>query len=358
MTDYELIDLSDNNSRLIIPEATTRIGVDTEFLRERTYYAKLCLVQVATSSRTICIDPLTTPAADNFWREMMEFEWILHAARQDLEIVFEASNQLPDQVFDTQIAAAMLGFPAQIGYAGLVKQLFNVNLDKAYTRADWSKRPLSEALLKYAAEDVYYLLPAYESLAEQLKSIGRFDWALEDSQYLLDASLYQTEPAAAIKRLKGARKLQGRPFAVAKSLATWREEEAIRTNKPRKWVLSDRLLLNIAVDLPDSIASLARIDTMPEKLVQRSGKYFLQIIERAEPSQLASRRSARLNEKQRATLKKMKRKVEVIAHSLGIAAEIIASKKELSAAVVGNRKSRVFRGWRKQIIGKQLLELL
>ena len=145
---------------------------------------------------------------------------------------------------------------------------------------------------------------------------------------------------------------------MAKSLATWREEEAIRTNKPRKWVLSDRLLLNIAVDLPDSIASLARIDTMPEKLVQRSGKYFLQIIERAEPSQLGSRRSARLNEKQRATLKKMKRKVEVIAHSLGIAAEIIASKKELSAAVVGNRKSRVFRGWRKQIIGKQLLELL
>ena len=363
MTNYRLINLCANNDRQIIPERTKRIGVDTEFMRERTYYAKLCLLQVSTNSEIICIDPLGSSQTDvllpnQFWQEITQFEWVLHAARQDLEIVYETSNLLPHDVFDTQIAAALLGFPAQVGYAKLVSDLFNVELDKAYTRADWSKRPLSKPLLKYAAEDVHYLLPAYEQLVARLKSAGRLDWAIEDSRNLLDVSLYKSDPSTAIERLKGARTMQGKSWAAAARLASWREREAIRTNRPRQWVLSDRLLLKMAALLPNSMKTLASVDGLPEKTVQWAGKDLLQIIEHAETDQLRYEGPRRPDEKGKAILKEMQQKVKVTAQNLKLAPELIAPKKELSAAVIGNRKSRVFCGWRQEIIGNQLLELL
>ena len=226
------------------------IGVDTEFMREKTFFAELCLLQISTRDRIFCADPLGADGdgapADDLWQAIMHSEWVLHSGRQDFEVIYQAAGRLPDNVFDTQVAAALLGFQPQIGYAGLVKELFDIELAKTHTRADWSKRPIADALLNYAAEDVQFLLPARDALIERLERSGRLDWALQDSRDLLDVALYQTDPGAAIQRLKGARNLRGRARAAAAALAAWREQQAIRSNRPRQWIIRDSVLVDLA----------------------------------------------------------------------------------------------------------------
>jgi ribonuclease D len=210
------------------------LGIDTEFMRERTYFAQLCLLQIATTDQLYCVDPLVDVSQDAFWNELLAHDWVVHSARQDIEVVYQYARAMPASIFDTQVAAGLLGFPAQMGYAGLIKELFDVEMAKSHTRADWSKRPLREAYLQYAAEDVEYLLPAWEELGEQLESKGRMQWALEDSRLLLDPALYEISPGQALERLKGARNLHGRKRAAAARLAAWREAEAIKRDRPRQ----------------------------------------------------------------------------------------------------------------------------
>jgi ribonuclease D len=220
-----------------------RVGVDTEFMRERTYFSQLCLVQVSSGSDIFCVDPLgnspenSGATADAFWQSLMQIPWVLHSGRQDIEVVSQSALKFPVSVFDTQIAAALLGYAPQMGYAGLVDELFDVQLAKSHTRADWSRRPLSDAVLEYAAEDVLYLIPAYELLKERLEKLGRLSWAEDDSADLLQPSLYDTNPDLAVARLKGARNLAGSARNAAVRLAAWREREALRSNRPRQWIL-------------------------------------------------------------------------------------------------------------------------
>lgn len=159
-------------------------------MREKTFFAQLCLVQVAARDRVYCIDPLAGNPMQEFWDETFRKTWVVHSARQDIEVIFQSSGAMPAKLFDTQIAAALLGMQPQIGYAGLVKQLFDVDIPKSHTRADWSRRPLADALLHYAVEDVEYLLPAYDRLGERLEKAGRMSWAEQDSALLLDESLH------------------------------------------------------------------------------------------------------------------------------------------------------------------------
>ncbi len=175
-------------------ETLTRIGVDTEFMRERTYFSQLCLLQVSTPDHIYCIDPLGGEDLAGAWALLSGREWVLHSARQDIEVIYQTTERMPAAIFDTQVAAALLGFQPQMGYAGLVKTLFDVELDKSHTRANWSKRPLSGALLQYAAEDVRFLLPAREELTGRLEAIGRLQWAIEDSRDVLVVSLYAVDP--------------------------------------------------------------------------------------------------------------------------------------------------------------------
>ena len=175
-----------------------QLAVDTEFMRERTYFAQLCLVQVASSDSIWCADPLSGHGTDAFWESLLARDWVLHSARQDIEVIYQTAGAMPASIFDTQIAAALLGMPAQIGYAGLVSELFDVEIHKSHTRADWSKRPLRDAYLEYAAEDVEYLLPANEILTARLEDKGRLDWAREDSARLLDPALYEIAAGDAI----------------------------------------------------------------------------------------------------------------------------------------------------------------
>ena len=184
MPEYQFVDLkTDDRLGTTVPEQS-RIGVDTEFVREKTFYAQLCLIQIATESEIYCADPMGLDARNDdrakaLWQAITTPAWILHSGRQDLEVIYQTVALMPREVFDTQVAAALLGYQPQIGYGNLVNELFGIELAKLHTRADWSQRPLPNALMQYAAEDVQYLLPAYDTLSERLEKLGRLQWAVE-----------------------------------------------------------------------------------------------------------------------------------------------------------------------------------
>ncbi len=357
MPDYLFVDQPDNISQNITGHA--QLGVDTEFMREKTYFARLCLVQIATRDALYCVDPLVESSQKEFWRQLLASRWVVHSARQDIEVIYQTAGSMPCEIFDTQIAAGLLGMSAQVGYAGLVKELFDVDMAKSHTRADWTRRPLSEAVLDYAAEDVEYLLPAFDVLSEQLDKKGRLDWARQDSALLLDKALYEVSGNQAVDRLKGARNFRGPKRAAAAQLAAWREEEAIRRDRPRQWILRDSVLLDIAYNLPSSEKQLAHIDGMPTKLLNRVGKQLVDAVAASKRTEDGYQPPRPPDEAQKTLLKEMQSQVANCAKDLEIATETVASKRELSSVIIsGNRETRVFNGWRRDLIGDRLLQLL
>lgn len=357
MTDFSM--LEDVGSIAADLDDSHCIGLDTEFMREKTFFAELCLVQISTKKEIYCIDPLAATDMPLFWSSAMQTPWVVHSARQDIEVIYQAAKRMPTQLFDTQIAAGLLGYAPQMGYATLVSELFDVEIPKSHTRADWSRRPLSDAVMQYAAEDVEYLLPAQDVLGERLDKLNRLQWADEDSAMLLDPALYDIDPQAAIKRLKGARNMRGRKRSAAARLAAWREREALRANRPRQWIARDAALLEIAFSLPTTMKQLESIDDLPAGLVRRSGQRLLEIVAESASDDHNHRPPSAPNEAQKALLKKMQAHVADCAEGLGLSAEIIAPKKELSAVIIGGeRDSRVFTGWRRELVGDDLLKLL
>lgn len=340
-------------------ESHARIGLDTEFMRERTYFSQLCLVQVSANTDIYCVDPLVEGDMAAFWSTLCNRTWIAHAARQDIEVIYQAAGRMPSALFDTQVAAGLLGMQPQIGYGNLVSQLFDVELPKTHTRANWAERPLPDRYLEYAAEDVEYLLPACDVLGERLDRKGRLAWAEADSMLLTSPSLYDIDPKTAIDRLKGARKLRGKQRAVAERLAEWRETEALQRDKPRQWILRDNVIIDIAYKMPTTIDQLRAIGDLPAKVIQRKGDEILQRVSKALGDSSAYRPPGAPDESQKNLLKRMQNIVAECANDLDIAAETIASRKELSAVIIdGNRDSRVFDGWRRDLIGEQLTSLL
>jgi len=337
----------------------TLLGVDTEFMRERTFFSQLCLVQLATDNDIYCVDPLTDHEMIDFWQAINTCTWVLHSARQDIEVIYQTAQFMPASIFDTQIAAGLLGFAPQMGYAGLISELFGVELAKSHTRANWTVRPLPDEYLQYAAEDVEYLLPAHEELAQRLDKLGRLEWAESDSRLLLDPDLYDIDPNKAISRLKGARNLRGRRRAAAMRLAAWRELEALKRDRPRQWILRDNVLVDIAFKLPLSDEELSRIDDVPPKLLKRASKDIVAAVVKSGSDENDYRPPPPSDEGQKSLLKEMQAVVAECANDLGIAAETIASKKELSSVIIdGKRESRVFSGWRDRLIGQRLTQML
>ena len=357
MPDYLFVDQPDTLAKKLAGHV--QLGVDTEFMREKTYFAQLCLIQISTPDSIYCVDPLVRDGQEQFWKQLLGDSWVVHSARQDIEVVYQTAGAMPSEIFDTQIAAGLLGMPAQVGYAGLVKELFDVDMAKSHTRADWTRRPLSDAVLEYAAEDVEYLLPGADILAERLDKKGRLDWARQDSALLLDPALYVVSGDQAIDRLKGARNFRGRKRAAAARLAAWREDEAIRRNRPRQWILRDSPLLDIAYKLPSTVDALSAIEGVPPKLVSRAGKEIVDAVSASESDSNGYKPPGPPDEAQKALLKEMQSKVAECARDLDLTAETVASKRELSAVIIsGSRDSRVFTGWRHDLIGEELLQLL
>ncbi len=204
------------------------ICLDTEFHRETTYYSQLALVQISDGDNTLCIDPL--PLQD--FTPLLELLTdpqilkVLHASHQDMEIFLHRFNCLPSPVFDTQIAAGLLGYGEQIGYAALIKTVLDVDIDKSQTRTDWMKRPLNKKQIDYAASDVYYLAQAYRIMAEQLQKLDRLQWLRDDFDELSLPQRYRPESQDMWKKVKGHQQLRGEQLAILQALAAWREQTA------------------------------------------------------------------------------------------------------------------------------------
>jgi ribonuclease D len=259
------------------------LALDTEFIRERTYYPRLCLIQIATPDAIACIDPLAELDLQPLLNVLYEpkITKVLHAAQQDLEIFFHLRNSVPSPVFDTQIAATILGQGDQVGYAALAQNLLGVSLDKSQVRTDWSRRPLSPEQLSYAADDVRYLREIYRLQQDQLHARQRLDWLAEDFAKLVDPAQYRPAPQQIWQRVKGHGKLKPAQLVVLQALASWREQEAMQADKPRRWLCDDNLLFDLARLQPKDQAGLDKLRGLSDKLRQRYGTLLLEKIAEA-----------------------------------------------------------------------------
>jgi len=343
-------------------EGNEWIALDTEFLRERTYYARLCLVQVGAPGIVACIDPLALEQLEPLHAllENQRLRKVLHAARQDIEVFNDLRGIVPAPLFDTQIAAAYLGYDDQVGYAALVTAITGVTLDKSHTRTDWSKRPLSSAQHQYAEDDVRYLMPVYETLHERLADAGRLAWVVEDCTRLSEPALYANDPSAAWRRLRGGADLAVPNQQMLCALAAFREQTAQAQNLPRGWVLRDEVLFELARRAPRTHAELVSIRGLEDSARQRYGEGILASIDQgahAEPI-LVWERQAPPTPEQNMLGKRLMEVVRVVAQEHGLAPAVLATRRDIEKLVRGAEPGSVLRGWRGELLGAKLGALL
>jgi ribonuclease D len=341
--------------------ADVRIGVDTEFLRERTYFPRLCLVQLAGHRALGLVDTLARLELEPLYRFLGDRARtkVLHAAFQDLEIFAHAMREVPGPVFDTQLAASLVGFAPQIGFGDLAREVLGVALEKGHARTDWTRRPLSDAQLQYARDDVRYLLPLADALAERLDKTGRTEWLAEDARAAEELSLYVQDPATAWERLKWARSLPGEKAAAAQRIAAWREERAVHLDRPRGWILSDAAISELIERKPGSMHELERIAELPPAVRSKFGGDLIEMLRApGDAAPAAPPDSARLDREQIALVKRLGEAVKGIARELGISPEVLATQRELRALVRGERNLRMLAGWRRRASGDTLLAMV
>lgn len=338
------------------------IGVDTEFLRERTFFPKLCLLQIGAGRHIWCIDALRcrldhlVPALTS-----TRSRKVLHSARQDLEAFFLTTKRVISPIFDTQVAAACTGLKPQIGYAELVQTLLNVTVPKGQTRTDWSKRPLTAAQLEYAADDVLHLRDVADILAERLEKLGRTEWAQEDCAELENPQLYEPDPAQAWERLRGIGQLEPEPRARAKRIAIWRERLARERDLPRAWIIPDAAVFAAAQANPRSRSALAALAAMPVNFNARFAAELLEVLHdesEGSPAEGPREQDARPSAEQKAAALRLAKIVDARAAELRVSPELLATRSELRGLAMGKRDAHALSGWRRREIGEQLLQAL
>jgi ribonuclease D len=332
------------------------IGVDTEFLRERTFFPKLCLLQLSAAGQIWCVDTLRVGSLDALMPALTApgSRKLIHAARQDLEAVYLTSKRVLSPVFDTQIAAACIGLKPQVGYAELVKTLLDVTIPKGQTRTDWSKRPLTREQLEYAADDVLYLGAIADELTRRLAELEREHWMREDCLELEDQRLYEPDPAQAWVRLRGIGQLAPEPRARARIIAIWREKLARERDLPRAWILSDAAIFSIAHADPKTPAVLDAVEPMNERFAATL-LAALEAASAAGPTDLEPVQDSRPTPEQKALLERLMKIVDARAAELKVSAEVLAPRGELKALAMGKRDTHALTGWRHDEIGTRLL---
>ncbi|MCH9027509.1 MAG: ribonuclease D [Proteobacteria bacterium] len=335
------------------------IGLDTEFRREDTYYSQLCLMQIATRHAIFLIDNLTIPDLAPLFELLANRKQlkIMHSARQDLELLLQFADEPLQPVFDTQIAAACLGDNLQLGYSTLVEQLMSVSLSKSQTRTQWCARPLTQAQLDYAAEDVLYLIPMMERLQAQIINGDRERWFKEDSVELYNRKLYEQDDHTAWQRVKGAGKLVAKQRVRLKALAGWREKTAKHENRPRQWIVRDAPLVELARRNPEKTEDLAGIKHLPTAKLRRYGSAMLTALAQETGESVPGNSIARLGEAEKALLKKLKVLLVQRAGELQVQPELLAGRRDLQALARGETDTRATRGWRREVIGGDLLAI-
>jgi len=344
------------------------ITVDTEFLRERTYYPKLCLIQIAIpgdqENSAVLIDPLEgnldlSPLYKIFLDS--NIVKVFHAARQDLEIFFHDKNIIPSPLFDTQLAAMVCGFGEQVGYETLVRSICKVNLDKSSRFTDWSLRPLSNNQQQYALADVTHLRQIYEYLKEQLKRNGRETWLEEELNILKNPETYITRPNEAWRRIK-SRSNSSKFLGIVARLAEFRETYAQKNNIPRNRVLKDDALMELASLKPKSFDDLNRSRLLLRDA--RKGKIAKGILDSVKAAEdlkfeqvdYATKVPKSLNGNS-ALSDLLRVLLKAKSEELGVAAKLIANSSDLDSIASGERTVPALSGWRHQIFGREALEL-
>ncbi|MFN4202108.1 MAG: ribonuclease D [Tabrizicola sp.] len=343
------------------------VTLDTEFLRERTYWSKLCLIQMALpgAGEAVLIDPIEGPEMSleplyDLFRHEATVK-VFHAARQDLEIFFVEGGVFPKPLFDTQVAAMVCGFGEQVGYETLVKKIARADLDKTSRFTDWSRRPLSDAQKEYALADVTHLRVIYEWLAAQLKKNGRAEWVAEELAVLTDPATYTIHPDEAWQRIK-TRTTSGRFLAVVKALARFREAYAQGQNVPRSRVMKDDALLELASTRPTTAEELGR-----SRLLLREGrkpeiaegilaavKEGLEMRPEDIPRVENGREQLQVNPALADLLRVL---LKAKSESLGVAPRLIASSADLDLIAAGERSVPALSGWRREVFGEDAMRL-
>jgi len=342
---------------------STVLGLDTEFLRERTYRADLGLVQVSDGRQAWLVDPIKIGSLDTLADLMNRSSTVklLHSGSEDLEVLYFVLGALPDPLVDTQIACALLGQPLQLGYHHAVKWLLDVDIDKDQTRSNWLKRPLSSKQLLYAAMDVVLLPMMYEMLRQRLDDVGRWAWLEEEVERMKQTSMTPVEPETAYLRFNRTGRLDATEMRVLQALAEWREVVASERNLARGFVVSDIALMKLSQFRPSSISQLKEITEIHPRALERYGEELVALIEKAESSNHHVEKVEELDKAQKSRLDRMRQCVRTVAGNLEIDPALLASKKELEKLVrslaAGEAVPERFMGWRKQVITDQLLAL-
>jgi len=340
------------------------LGIDTEFLRERTYRAELGLVQVSDGSTAWLWDPLRCEEAEPIVRLLRnpEIVKVLHSGSEDLEVLLHALGALPEPLVDTQVACAMLGQPLQLALQGTVRWLFEVEIEKDQTRSNWLHRPLRRDQLRYAAMDVVLLPRMFDELRSRLEAAGRWEWLAEDVGRMLDNAPVDVDPDEAYLRIGGAGRLDDCALRVLRALARWREQTALARNRARGFVVSDAGLLELARSRPSRSEELGHVEHLHPRALARYGSDLLTQVGRGVADRSPIARPEPLDDAQRRRVNRMRDLVQRRAKELQVDPALLASRRELEKLVRavdgGEAPPERFLGWRKAVISDELLGLM
>ncbi|HKI61540.1 MAG TPA: ribonuclease D [Mariprofundaceae bacterium] len=347
------------------------ICVDTEFHRESTYYPEFALMQIYGNGECWLIDPIELDDLAPLW-DVLCNEHILkvfHAARQDVEIIVKEAGRMPLPLFDTQVAAALLGYGQQVGFGNLVQRITKKNLPKGESFTDWKARPLTTKQLEYAADDVIWLMPVYQHLQERLEARDRLAWLDEEQSTLCNIDTYNADDQTVFWRVKGSNKLKGKHLAALRELAAWRERMAKERNIPRRRMLADEPLLEIARRDKINVETMERMRGLSTGVIRRFGEEIMLAWEQgiscdeADWPQLSPRSHNAPGTDLRMEL--LDALVQLKADAGDIAAPILASKSDISALASWGHRCKgeppavdCLHGWRLELVGRDLLGLL
>lgn len=340
------------------------LALDTEFMREKTYFARLCLLQFAAGDGAWIVDPFVVSDLGPVAEALADpsIVKVMHSGVQDLEILTRLLGRPPAPVFDTQVAATLAGFPAQVGYARLAKELYDVDIDKSDTYSDWSRRPLTPAQVEYALADVRHLPRMYLELKERLEREGRLAWLQADFERLSAPATYEIVPEEQFRRIKRVSSLSRRQLGVLQQAAAWREREAQRRDLPRRWIVSDESLIQVARRQPKDAGALGELRGLNVRSLGDGGKGLLAAVEVG--LTVADDALPRITKRPRTAVdiegvvELMGALVRVRAAEHGVAVPLLATRADLERLASGERDdSALLQGWRKALIGDDLVAL-